>query len=159
MKIDHLLHADCPWLSVIVATPSDAYDAAWALRVGHGLVASLVLRGKKMRTFAAVYDEIGATLQFPPYFGENGNALDECITDLEWLPADAYVLTILDAVCVLDKEDLRENQIFWENLRDAAREWGQVKGGSFPRSAKLFRVVAQCTAEEEARLRERLPVV
>ena len=86
-----------------------------------------------------------AALQFPPYFGENADALDECLTDLEWLEADAYVLTVLDAVRVLDREGAEARHGFWEQLRDAAAEWG--------RNGKAFRVVAQCTADEEAGLR------
>jgi len=145
-----------PWLRVLVATPSDAYDAA-RTAPGEVGVASRVLRGRKMRTWPDLYDEIGAALQFPPYFGENSNALDECITDLEWLEADSYSLTILDAACVLDEERPLEDRIFWEQLRDAAHEWGKPKNEDVPRPAKSFRVVAQCTAEEEAGLRERLP--
>jgi Barstar (barnase inhibitor) len=149
MKIDHILRAGSPWLSVVVETPSEVYDAAWALqREKRNEVASRVLRGTKMRTWAGLFDEIGAALQFPPYFGENGNALDECLNDLEWLEADAYVLTVLDAASVLDREGGEARRAFWEQLKDAANEWG--------RQAKPFRVVVQCTAEEEAALRARL---
>ena len=159
MKPNHLLQAD-PWLRVLVANPSDAYDAAWAFqREGRGRVASRVLRGRKMRTIAALYDEIGAALQFPPYFGENANALDECLADLEWLPADAYVVTILDAIHLLDQEGAEPRRTFWETLERVAREWGEPVGASTPRPAKAFRVIVQCMAGEEARMRERLPAV
>src|ERR1051326_1670912 len=50
------------------------------------------IRGHKAKTTAALFDEMAAALQFPSYFGENWNALDECLNDLEWLPGDAYVL-------------------------------------------------------------------
>ena len=156
MKHDHPSHADAPWLRVLVATPSDATGAAWALqRQG---VASRVLRGKKMRSTAGLFDEIAAALQFPPYFGENWNALDECLADLEWLPADAYSLTILDAVHLLDREPPEVRQTFWDVLGRAAGEWSRP-GGSMPRPAKAFRVVVQCTAEEEAHVRAGLPSV
>lgn len=31
-------------------------------------------------------------MQFPDYFGRNWDALEECLNDLSWLPADGYVL-------------------------------------------------------------------
>ena len=149
---------DTPWLRVLVATPSDAYDAA-RTAPGEVGVASRVLRGRKMRTWADLYDEIGAALQFPPYFGENWDALDECLADLEWLPADSYALTILDAVHLLDREPPEVRQTFWDVLGRAAGEWSRPGGGSMARPAKVFRVVVQCTAEEEAPVRAGLPSV
>jgi hypothetical protein len=158
MNLDHVLHAAGPWLHVAVGTPGKVYDAAWALRREPRIrTASRVLRGTKMRTWAALYDEIGAALQFPPYFGENTNALEECIIDLEWLEADAYVLTILDAVRVLDRATPADGPIFWDILREAAEEWGRPVTEGVPRPARVFRVVAHCSAEEEAGLRKRLP--
>jgi hypothetical protein len=100
---------------------------------------------------------MAAALQFPPYFGENWNALDECLTDLDWLPADAYVLVILDAVLLLDQEAPEERRTFWKILNQAAQAWGRPVGGQWPRPAKAFRVLAQATLEEAGRLRSLLP--
>ena len=46
-----------------------------------------VVRGRKMRNLPGLFDEFSAALQFPLYFGENEDAFDECIADLENLPA------------------------------------------------------------------------
>ncbi|NND60929.1 MAG: barnase inhibitor [Gammaproteobacteria bacterium] len=35
---------------------------------------------------------LAVSLEFPDYFGGNWDALDECLTDLEWKPASGYVL-------------------------------------------------------------------
>lgn len=40
---------------------------------------------------------IAHTLQFPDYFGNNWDALDECLGDMDWVPADGYVLVLHDA--------------------------------------------------------------
>jgi RNAse (barnase) inhibitor barstar len=158
MELDRLLRPDAPWLRVLVAGDSEAYDTAGALRrAGAGRVAVRVLRGRKMRTAAALFDEVGAALQFPPYFGENWDALDECLADLEWLPADAYVLVVLNAAQLLDKDRPEAKQTFWEVLEGAAREWGQPAGGQGARPPRPFRVLLQCTREEEDRLRAHLP--
>jgi hypothetical protein len=40
---------------------------------------------------------LGRSLQFPEYFGNNWDALDECLADLSWLPAGGYVVCIYGA--------------------------------------------------------------
>lgn len=40
--------------------------------------------------FAAV----ARVMRFPDYFGNNWDALDECLGDMEWLPSPGYVLFI-----------------------------------------------------------------
>jgi len=61
-------------------------DMAFQLRGGY--IAKFItvrLRGSKMKDYQGLYNEFGAALQFPYYFGENWNAFDECIKDLSWL--------------------------------------------------------------------------
>ena len=57
-----------------------------------------------MRTVAAFFNEIASALQFPPYFGENWAAFEDCMRDLDWLPASAYVLVLWDAEELLADE-------------------------------------------------------
>ena len=105
MELDRLLRPERPWLHLLVATESDAYDLLAALPGARECrVTSRVLRGHKMRTTAALFDEFAAALQFPCYFGENWDAFDECLTDLAWLPGEAYVFGILQSIRLLDKE-------------------------------------------------------
>lgn len=64
-----------------------------------------VLRGPKMRTLDALFDEAAAALQFPLYFGENWNAFHECLSQTDWPPGTAgVVLVITDAFDVLADE-------------------------------------------------------
>ena len=100
-----LLRPNGPWLHPFVATVSDAYDYLQSLsNEAKKQVVARVVRGKKMRTTPALYDEFAAALQFPYYFGENGAAFDDCLTDLAWLPAEAYTILISDSVLLPEAE-------------------------------------------------------
>ncbi|WP_280432275.1 barstar family protein [Nocardia brasiliensis] len=94
------------------------------------------LRGPKMRSVARVFDEIAAALQFPYYFGENKDAFDECLRDLDDFVGDAtgYVVVIRDSAQLLaDEPD--ERAWFGSAIRDAAEYWSDKD--------ILFRVVLQ----------------
>ncbi len=83
-----------------------------------------VVRGRKMWTERALFDEFAAALQFPLYFGENRNAFNECIADLEALSAGGgYVVVITEPDDVLVGED--EHRLHWlvDSLSSAGRGW------------------------------------
>lgn len=86
-----------------------------------------VLRGQRMESKEQLFDEFAAAFQFPLYFGRNWDAFDECICDLQWLPAKAYVLVISDAALLLKMEPAKSVGIFFEVLNKASREWGDGK--------------------------------
>ena len=91
-----------PFLHLLASGASDAFDLAWALSVeSTPRTVARVVRGSKSRASHALFDEVAAAWQFPPYFGENWDALDECLADLEWLRASAYVLFVADALLLL----------------------------------------------------------
>lgn len=73
---------------------------------------------------AQLVSAIGKAFQVPSYFGENWDALDECLRDLEWLPASGYVL-FLRGASELWAEDPRSAGRLVESWLMAAEEWGQ----------------------------------
>lgn len=41
-----------------------------------------------------LFAQISVALRFPDYFGNNWDAMDECLSDMEWFPAKGYVLLV-----------------------------------------------------------------
>lgn len=62
---------------------------------GNIVIAGSVANVKSDKDLFAV---VASAMQFPDYFGNNWDALDECLNDMEWLPADGYCLVLHDAV-------------------------------------------------------------
>jgi RNAse (barnase) inhibitor barstar len=90
---------------LVVETDTGTADDA-ALRWRRAGLTVLVVRGRKMRKTAALFDEFAAALQFPSYFGENWNAFDECVSETDWMPlGDGFVLIVNDADQVLIDAD------------------------------------------------------
>ena len=150
MKLDPLLRSREPWLHVLLAGESDVCDALWALeRSSEGRAVCRVVRGHKATTEPGFFDECAAAWQFPCYFGENWDALEECLTDLEWLPAEAYVFCVTQGVRLLDKEPIDRQRRLLLVLQRIGKEWGQSTPSRPP---KAFHVLLQCTAEEKPSL-------
>jgi hypothetical protein len=142
-----------PWLHALTADLSDAWDALRRLeRAAAGRVAGRVIRGPKARTTPALFDETAAALQFPPYFGENWDALHDCLTDLEWLAADGYVLLFTDAPRLLEAAPPLESERLVLVLQGAAGSWNAPEGGRPPRP---FHAVFHAAPGQAAALRTR----
>ena len=101
--------------------------------------------------------EIGAALQFPYYFGHNWNSLNECITDLEWCPAERYILCITSVDQLFCAEsDPKQFSVLIEVLQDAAKEWATPQSGEWARPAMPFRVVFQVQPADQDSFVKRL---
>lgn len=90
-----------------------------------------IVRGKKMKSRAGLFDEFAAAFQFPDYFGENWAALEECLDDLEWLPADGYVMLVSDAPNLLSEEDPQDRTTLLRLLARVCKHW-QTEHRIFP---------------------------
>ncbi|MBM7785403.1 barstar family protein [Tenggerimyces flavus] len=86
-----------------------------------------IVRGRRMRTEAGVYDEFAAALQFPLYFGENRDAFHDCITDLEegLPPGEGYVVVVTEPDQVLVDEPPEAISWLVRALKHAAEEWAR----------------------------------
>jgi hypothetical protein len=129
-----LLEADAPAAAEAAAAWADA-----------GLTVR-ALRGAKMRSTNALMDESSAALQLPHYFGENWPALDECLSDMDWLlPTTGIVVLVRDAADVLVDEGREELEAFVNALRNASRGYAEPveQGEWWDRPAVPFHVVLQ----------------
>jgi len=105
----------------------------------------LELDASVMTNLEGLYREIVSVLKFPDYFGDNLDALDECINDLKWLPANSYLLVIKNSECLLKEEPDSILEGFLSILYDAGKEWAKpVKLGEYwDREAVPFHTILE----------------
>ncbi len=115
------------------------------------------VRGKKSSAVNDFFNEVSAALQFPYYFGENWDAFEECILDLDWLEGTAYLLMISDANSLLDSADNKDFHVLLKLLERANEEW-LTPNKYIPRNLQPtpFHVLFQCTASDITAFSERL---
>jgi RNAse (barnase) inhibitor barstar len=152
-----LFNPDGPALSVLAASPSAVANHLMAWTPAHPEWDILRVRGTKSSDEACLFDELGAALQFPYYFGENWNALWNCITDLNWLRGLSY-LVIFDSAEHLLSESERGFQFLLQVLTDAHERWHQETAdfGVRGRRPIAFQSVLACEPEAVDALAQRL---
>lgn len=102
-------------------------------------ITSKLIRGQNCKNTKELFREFSSALQFPYYFGNNWNALDECICDLSWLGENnGYVLFITNSDLLSENLD-----ILLETLSDASKFWEE--------KSKIFKIVFH--TEEEVDLK------
>lgn len=101
-------------------------DSAVIGRVASGLklqgIQIFYLDGREVCDKQSFLRKIAAVMKFPNYFGYNWDALDECITDLDWCPAERYVL-LYDQPEIFSKAAPIEWQTAYDVLQSAVAYW------------------------------------
>ena len=146
MLTAYLQSTKAPWTSLLTVT--DGQPVKSLIR-SPARLALKVINGRHCKTPAALFTEFAQALEFPDYFGHNWDALEECLADLEWLPAKGYILLITDAAHVLP-DDEEEYETFLEVLRDAGEAWGSGQAGMGARRATPFHVLFAVSERERA---------
>ena len=136
-----------PWTSLLIVTAEQRAESLVHPPPG---LALKVIKGRLCKTPATLYAEFARALAFPDYFGHNWDALEECLTDLEWLPANGYILLITDAASVLSSDET-EFETLLEILRDAGEAWGSGQAGMGARRATPFHVLFAVSERERAK--------
>lgn len=134
-----LLSASPPWL-VRADLCNDSTKELIELAGQVGLV--LELDGAKARTLDSFFSLLSDSLEFPEYFGCNWPALKDCMTDLEWLPADAYCLVFRNGDQLFEEEPI-ERPAFIATMKLVGEEWSTpvAVGEWWDRPAVPFHVV------------------
>ena len=143
----YLQSTKAPWTSLLMVAAGKRVESLVRPPAGFALK---IIKGRHCKTPANLFAEFAQALEFPDYFGQNWDALEECLADLEWLPAKGYILLITDAEGVLPDDD-EEYETFLEILRDAGEAWGTGQAGIAARRATPFHVLFAVSEQEKAK--------
>ncbi len=139
MNLHALTKPTGPWLHGLSGAAADVSNAARKVQEGEApRLAARVVRGTKAKAVADLHAEIAAALQFPLSYGENWDALHDCLCDLAWLGAEEYVLFIADADHLLESASAEDAKRFFAVIQSAIKHWGEPAKG---RAARPFHVV------------------
>ena len=78
--------------------------------------------GKNIARKEQLLNHAATALHFPDHFGHNWDALEECLTDLEWVDADGYVI-YYDHIDGLLEAHPDQFETLIEILRDSVAQW------------------------------------
>ena len=144
----HLQSTKPPWTILVVLKTGQRAEAAITIPAGYIL---RVVRGAKCRDTAGLFSEFATAMDFPDYFGHNWDALEECLTDLEWLPGKGYVLLATGAEQILTADE-EEFATFLEVLSDVGEAWASGQAGAEGRPAKPFHTVLAVSERDQSKL-------
>jgi RNAse (barnase) inhibitor barstar len=142
---------------IVLMSQDEASELVYLLQCSPDMGSVRVIRGWKCSTYEALHNEVAAALQFPEYYGENWDAMDECVTDLAWMPADWYLIH-LSAIERLLPSDEKDFSVFVRILSEAGRAWAnpEIRGLADTDEAvrKPFNVIISGTEEGLERVRK-----
>ncbi|MHC1713198.1 MAG: barstar family protein [Solidesulfovibrio sp.] len=125
MESSFFLSLNRPFIVATSQSVDGFDDYMYALRDNKALFVT-IMRGVRMRTFEELNNEVAASLQVPWYFGNNWNAIRDCIIDLGWLGSNAFVVSITNCESVLSKEAVEDRISFGKLLVDASEAWSRT---------------------------------
>lgn len=79
--------------------------------------------GKKIHDFTRFYESIKRKLKFPSYFGDNLDALEECLQDLSWINKDQVIVKFENSEELLSNENKEDVLVLWQILENTAEFW------------------------------------
>ena len=107
---------------VVVTTVDDAVTPLSSVFDRTGTIAVARLNGAELPDEDSVFQVFMTAFDFPQYFGWNWDALSDCLRDLNWLPASAYLVLIVAAGDLVAADPERRTTLFGI-LRRAGAEW------------------------------------
>ncbi len=83
------------------------------------------LDGRQIASKADLMAACAAAMQFPSYFGNNWDALEECLRDLDWAPAQRGYLVLYDHAGRFAGAGA-DFAVSLDIFRSAVRSWGDT---------------------------------
>lgn len=99
------------------ATPHEVQAAAKRAKF-----AFFHIEGRNIARKEQLLNHVATALRFPGYFGDNWDALEECLADMEWIDAPGYVI-YYDHIDGLLAAHADQFATFVEICRDAVGSW------------------------------------
>jgi len=121
--MDNISHGKCIFLSKLDTDVASSTYSTNRIQIK--------IDGSRVADAKDLMGVISRSMKFPDYFGWNWDALEECLLDLEWLPADVYDFYWETANTLLLSSPA-DFFMFVEVFASVSREWHE-KG-------KLFRL-------------------
>lgn len=119
-----------------------------------------LVRGTRCRTTEKLFDEFSAALQFPPYFGHNWDAFDECLHDLgDWMThAETLTIVLSESAELLSLEKTEDAfeifaRVMRRHVRPDAGDFGSP-GENLARPVPIGLVIVE-TADKIATVAQR----
>ena len=128
MSLAALQSTKKPWAHLLIVQDGRALDLVQHMPANFAVKS---VSGAKCKTKSGLLGEFARALSFPDYFGHNWDALEECLADLEWLPARGYVILVTEADQLLTKlDDEDDYETFIEILSEAGEAWSGKESGA-----------------------------
>lgn len=130
-----------PLLHLVVAEADEMHG--WAKDFSDDTIEIVFLDGTRLSSFRGFFDEIATQFKFPTYFGRNFNALNDCLTDLEWVPVTTYAIIVTDAELLLAAETEEDRTALFQLFERVADGWNRPfePNEMWGRSGRPFHVV------------------
>ena len=102
--------------------------------------------GKNVARKEQLLNHVATALHFPSDFGHNWDALEECLTDMEWVDASGYLI-YYEHIESLQEAHPDQFDTLVEILRDAVASWKEddtamivlLTGGKVPKGVKRLK--------------------
>jgi hypothetical protein len=134
----------------LAVSPRSALVELAAMLPATGRFVVARLDATRMTDADHTFYEFSDALLFPGYFGWNWAALSDCLRDLNWLPADGYLIVVDNAPSLLSS-CAKDRHTLFRILSQAVQRWASPLG--LPdRKGSLFKVLLLCDRDEEAAL-------
>jgi len=118
-----LLSATEPWAYRVECDAGYLRARSQAWRMNGSELQVFMFEGTRMTTAQGLYDELVRVLHLPGYFGNNFNALSECLTDVDVMKGSAFLLVIIDGDYVLRDAATEMLSGFIDVLQGSGEEW------------------------------------